>query len=89
MIILCNICEKKVEVNENINHRELKILQFIKKYISENNKSPTVREISKGVGISSFAGVDKYIYKLKEKQYITKIPYRARTIVLIKEVVCG
>ena len=68
MIILCNICEKKVEVNENINHRELKILQFIKKYISE---------------------VDKYIYKLKEKQYITKIPYRARTIVLIKEVVCG
>jgi|TARA_R110001583_G_scaffold163446_1_gene315560 repressor LexA len=89
MIINCNICKKDIDIDENLTKKELKILQFIKKYTEKEGYAPSVREISKGVGIKSLSGVDRYIYSLQKKHYLVKKPYRKRTIILLKEVVCG
>ena len=53
MIINCNICKKDIDIDENLTKKELKILQFIKKYTEKEGYAPSVREISKAVGIKS------------------------------------
>lgn len=89
MIIFCNLCKKNKEVDENLTKKEIEILQFIKNYRKKHRKSPTVREIGKEIKSRSVSGIDRYIYKLCEAQYIAKKPYKARSIVLLKDIPCG
>lgn len=52
---------------KGITNMEEKILCFIKDYIEKSGFSPSYREISKGVGLSSTSSIHHHIMKLKKE----------------------
>lgn len=69
--------------NKKLTKKQEKILIFIKKYIAKNNFSPTIREISKGINLSSPATVHAHLKNLIEKEYIRRNPNNNRIIELL------
>lgn len=55
-----------------LSERQLRILEFIRKYIEENNYPPTIREIGKAVGIPSTSVVKYNLERLQEKGHIER-----------------
>lgn len=55
-----------------LSERQLRILDFIRKYIEENNYPPTIREIGKAVGIPSTSVVKYNLERLQEKGHIER-----------------
>lgn len=74
---------RKKDPNE-LNKREKAILKYIEKQVKENGYPPSVREIGKGVGLSSTATVHTYITGLEKKGYIKKENQKGRTLKLLK-----
>lgn len=68
----------------SLNKRERAILKYIEKQINEKGYPPSVREIGKGVGLSSTATVHTYIIGLEKKGYIKKENQKGRTLKLLK-----
>ena len=60
--------------------RQQDIYDFIKAYMAENQYSPTFREISNAVGLSSPSTVHKHLNTLRNKGYINYIDSCSRTI---------
>ena len=58
--------------NSDLSSKQNDILTFIKKFIAENKFSPSVRDICKGVGLSSPATVHVHLTNLIEKGYIKR-----------------
>ncbi len=56
------------------------IFEFIKEFIEENNYSPSIRDIAKGVGLSSTATVHTHLKNLSDKGIITIDPTKSRSI---------
>jgi repressor LexA len=52
--------------------RQRQILEYIKKYITEKNASPTLQEIAKHFKLSSLATVHAHLKRLEEKGYIER-----------------
>ena len=69
--------------NKKITKKQEKILIFIKKYIAKNEYSPTIREIAKGINLSSPATVHTHLKNLIEKEYIRRNPNNNRIIELL------
>jgi repressor LexA len=59
-----------------------KYFSFIKKYIEENNMSPSYRDIKKAMNINSLANVHTMLYQLEKRGWIKKLPASARSIVI-------
>ena len=57
--------------------------------IKKNNISPSIRDIAKGLNLKSVSNIDRYVYRLQDKNYIAKTPYIKRSIVILKEIICG
>jgi len=74
---------RKKDPNE-LNKREKAILKYIEKQVNENGYPPSVREIGRGVGLSSTATVHTYITGLEKKGYIKKENQKGRTLKLLK-----
>jgi len=89
MIIKCSICNEDKEIKESLTFKEIKVLQFIINYIKKNNISPSIRDIAKGLNLKSVSNIDRYVYRLQDKNYIAKTPYIKRSIVILKEIICG
>ena len=64
--------------------RQKGILDYIKKYSAEHGYPPAIREICKGVGLSSSATVFSHVKSLEKMGYIKKTSNKFRTI----EVLC-
>lgn len=64
--------------------KQMKVLKFIEGYLRCNQRSPTFREIGKGVGVRSTNTVAHYIRVLEEKGAIARVPGEPRTIELIQ-----
>ena len=62
------------------------VYEFIKKYITENGYSPSVREICANCGIKSTATAYQYINKLNEQGLIKKSGNKKRAVSLKKSV---
>lgn len=60
------------------------VYEFIKKYITENGYSPSVREICADCGIKSTATAYQYINKLNEQGLIKKAGNKKRAVSLKK-----
>lgn len=58
------------------------VFAFIKKFITEQEKSPTLREIQRGVGIKSVATVAYHLDKLVQSGLIQKGVKAYRSITL-------
>ncbi len=74
---------RKKDPNE-LNKREKAILKYIEKQVNEKGYPPSVREIGKGVGLSSTATVHTYLTGLEKKGYIKKENQKGRTLKLLK-----
>lgn len=65
---------------DKISNKQEEILNYVKKYIATNGYPPAVREICKGVGLSSPATVHVHLKKLENLGYIKKATQKFRTI---------
>ncbi len=61
------------------------ILEFIEDYVEANGRPPTVREIGKGVGISSTSHVTYYLDQLEAQKWIEREPSVSRGIRLVSQ----
>lgn len=57
-----------------------RILPFLRSFIAANGFGPTVREIGKGVGLSSTATVHKHLVRLEDAGRIKRVGPRAYRI---------
>ena len=62
--------------------RQKQILDYIKKFIKENDYAPTIEEIKNHFRLSSLATVHKHIENLRGKRYLRKIENQPRSIQL-------
>lgn len=60
-----------------------KIYGYIDSYVRSNKYPPSVREISKALGIKSTASVYYYLEKMREQNLINKAPEKKRAIEII------
>lgn len=60
--------------------RQQKFLQFIEDFIRDNGYSPSIREIAKGLGLSSTASVKKMLDRLTDKGLLNRSGTIARGI---------
>lgn len=63
--------------------RQSEILDFIKTFIAENGYAPTVREIAKGVYLSSTSNVHRYLTALEKSGKIVREATKPRTLKVI------
>ena len=68
-----------------ITKRQLDVLNYIKKYIAEHGYPPAIREICKGVNLSSPATVFVHMKHLEELGYIKTTSNKFRTIEILCE----
>lgn len=68
---------------ETLTNRQKDVLLFIKKYTATHGYPPAVREICKGLDLSSPATVQAHLNELVKKGYIKKTESKFRTIELL------
>lgn len=68
---------------KKLTRRQEDILTFVKKYIAEHGYPPAIREICKGVGLSSPATVFVHVKNLEKLGYIKSTNNKFRTIELL------
>jgi repressor LexA len=70
---------------EELTKRQKDIMEFVKKYIVSYGYPPTVREIAKGLNLSSPATIHSHLANLEAKGYIKKDDQKNRAIELLVE----
>lgn len=66
-----------------LTERQNQVYEFIRAYIRERGKPPTIHEIGRALAIRSTNGVHKLLKALEQKGYITREPHAARGIGLV------
>ena len=72
-----------MEDKKELTKRQEDVLSYIKKFIAEHGYPPAVREICKGLDLSSPATVQAHLNELLKKGYIKKTESKFRTIELL------
>ena len=62
--------------------KQLKLFNFIKKYIDENNMAPSYEEMKIGTGVSSKCLIFVKIKQLQERGWIERLPGKNRSIII-------
>ena len=70
---------------EDLNQKQLDILNYIKAEINRKGYPPSVREICKAVGLKSTSTVHGHLTKLQEKDYIRRDPTKPRAIEVLSD----
>lgn len=65
--------------------KQMEVYEFIKKHILQKGYPPSVREICKGVGLSSTSTVHGHLSKLEKKGMIRRDSTKPRTIEILKD----
>lgn len=68
---------------KDLQEREQRILDFMKKEISKKGYPPTVREICSAIGIKSTSTAHKDIESLVKKGYLKKDPSKPRALMVV------
>ena len=69
----------------NLTKKQLELFNFIKKYIDENNMSPSYEEMRVGTGVSSKGLIFVKIKQLEERGRIEKLPGKNRSIIIKRD----
>jgi len=62
--------------------KQNEVLLFIKSYLSWHRRSPYIREVQHGCGISSYKGALDKLLAIERKGYIKRTPNKHRSIKL-------
>ena len=65
-----------------LSEMQQKVFDFIRKYIRENGFPPAVRDIGRGVGLTSPASVHLHLQSLQKKGYIERSEGKTRGLVI-------
>lgn len=68
---------------EKLTRRQEETLNYIKEFIATHGYPPTVREIGKGLGVSSPATIHVHLHNLADKGFIKKEETKNRAIELL------
>lgn len=68
---------------EDLNEKQVEILEFIKRHIKFKGYPPAIREIAKSLNINSTSTVHSNILKLEQKGYIRRDPLKNRALEII------
>lgn len=63
--------------------KQLRVYEVLKKFISEHQKSPTLKELSQLIEASSIRSVTQYLNSLEKKGLIIRSRYKNRSIKLV------
>ena len=88
MLIKCKLCNKEVELDENLTKPQLKALKFIQNYQNEHKKAPSYRDIQVGLNYKTPSQPYVLVDSLVAKQYLSKSFYKKRSIIILKQVPC-
>lgn len=80
-----NVKKSTVKKNQPLTQRQKEILNYIKKHIAKHGYPPAIREICKGVGLSSPATVFTHMKNLEEMGLIKTTKNKFRTIEILGE----
>lgn len=70
---------------ERLTERQNEGYEFIRAYMREERRPPTLREIGDALGIRSTNGVSKLVRVLEEKGYLQREPHAARGLRLVED----
>lgn len=62
--------------------RQRDVLNFILAHNEAHGCAPSIREIAQGVGLKSAGRVSEILRALAKRDYITRLPHQARSIVV-------
>ncbi len=68
-----------------LSNKQKEVLEFLKKYLEENDQSPTISEIGLAVRLSSKASVHETLAALEKRGYVRRVAGAYRGIVLTEE----
>lgn len=66
----------------NLTYKELSVLEYIRRYTTERGYAPSMREISRDLGIRSMSMISWYLSKLEKAGRIKRDKSVARSIVV-------
>jgi len=70
----------------DLTKRQLAVLQFIRKFLETEGRSPTLKEIAEGVGSSAVSTIHKHVQHLMDKGFLDRSHGKGNNIVLAQEV---
>lgn len=70
---------------EKLTQRQRAIFRFIARFLKKNGYPPTVRDIGKGVGLSSSSTVHFHLNSLEEMGFIKRDPSKPRALKILLE----
>ena len=68
-----------------LTERQNQVYEFIRTYVRDHRKPPTIKEIGEGLIIASTNGVHKQLVALEKKGYIARTPRESRGLRLLDE----
>jgi len=68
---------------DNLNPRQLEILEFLTAHARTHAYPPTVREIGQAVGLSSSSTVQNHLNTLEHRGFIRRDPTKSRTVEVV------
>jgi len=66
----------------NLTRRQLSVIQFIRTFLQEEGRSPTLKEIADGVGSSAVSTIHKHVQHLIEKGFLDRSHGKGNNIIL-------
>ncbi len=66
----------------DLTKRQLAVLQFIRKFLETEGRSPTLKEIAEGVGSSAVSTIHKHVQHLMDKGFLDRSHGKGNNIVL-------
>ena len=73
----------KVEQSYMLTAKQLKLLDFLKKSLNENNISPSFEEMKLALGLKSKSGIHRLVSALEERGFIKRLHNKARAIKIL------
>lgn len=67
-----------------LTEKQYKLLMFINKVLKETGCSPSFEEMKEAVGLKSKSGIHALIEALVERNFIKKLPHRARALEVLR-----
>lgn len=70
-------------MRERLTERQNQVYEFVRAYVRERGKPPTLQEIGRALALRSTHAVHKLVAALEKKGYVTKTPNEARGLALV------
>jgi len=71
--------------SSNLTKRQLAVLNFIRTFLEEEARSPTLKEIADGVGSNAVSTIHKHVHHLTEKGFLDRSHGSGNNIVVVEE----